>query len=125
MPNQARQCGYCANNSYNSPNVVIFTASAEMKKALNHPKDLSLLICEEHFDKSDVKYHGNSKRLISGAIPKSFPKREAVAFDHRYLPTRSFCLVSLSDLLRLTFQVYLDPKQWGKSRTYHHLSQPW
>ena len=108
MPRQFRQCMYCTNNSINNPAVVIFTAHDDMKKSLNHPLHIVLRICEDHFDTGDIKLHGQSKRLIHGALPKSYPRRDSVAFDHRYLPTKPFCLVGIRNIFVFVIFTHID-----------------
>ena len=55
--------------------------------------DVQMYICEDHFSSSDVKSHGNTKRLRKGAIPKHFPLQDVVLWDHYYLGTAPLNLV--------------------------------
>ena len=69
MPKSFRQCGYCANNSFKNPDVVIFEANETLKSCLNIPSNQALFICETHFGEDDIRPHGTSKRLREGAFP--------------------------------------------------------
>ena len=95
MPKQFRQCNFCTSSSVSNPDVTIFTANDDIKYALNVPRDIISYICEEHFDPSDVKIHGNSKRLCDGAVPVNFPRQEAVLLDHNYVQTTPLDLVRI------------------------------
>ena len=93
MPKQFRQCNFCTKNSVTDPELVIFRANENLKSAINIPSETLSYICEEHFDVSDVKPHGNTKRLREGAVPFIFPRQEAVLKDHDYLKTTPLDLV--------------------------------
>ena len=94
MPKQFRQCNFCTKTSVSNPEVVIFHANDNLKSAINIPSETVIYICEEHFEVSDVKLHGNTKRLCDGAVPVFFPREEAVLKDHDYLKTTPLDLVS-------------------------------
>ena len=90
MPKHYRECNLCNNNTINKPELVVFSASDEMLCALHIQPGIDFFLCEEHFSISDIKAHGNTKRLIEGALPLNFPKREAVLLDHSYGTTAFF-----------------------------------
>ena len=48
-----RKCSLCAVNTYNRPDLVIFTAQASGG---------TRYICELHYKAEDIQKHGNSKR---------------------------------------------------------------
>ena len=74
MPKHHRQCSFCSNNTGSNPEVVIFCANDNMKCLLNVPKESNCYICEQHFDRSDLRPHSNTKRLRDGAT-SCFPAK--------------------------------------------------
>ena len=87
-------CLLCPNSSNRAPDISFFHATDQIKQSLNLPNTKDMFICELHFDKNDIKSHGDQKRLNSGAIPINFPKREALFLDHSYFSTAPLNLVS-------------------------------
>ena len=69
MTKHFRACNFCDTSTTNSPKCVIFSASKQLKRACNVPKDSSLFICERHFSGDDLLPHGASKRLRKGCLP--------------------------------------------------------
>ena len=96
MAPHQRQCNFCDNNTRNTPNVVVFTANADLKRQLNLSSEGQIFICEEHFWNEDLKKHGDSKRLVEGAVPVFFPREEARIMDHMYVKTAPLDLVSIN-----------------------------
>ena len=94
MPKHYRSCNFCTHNTTANPDLVIFNVSEELIKVLNVQSDTEIFICESHFNESDLKDHGNSKRLREGAIPVHFPRRDALNLDHNYVSTWPLDLVS-------------------------------
>lgn len=94
MPKHFRQCSFCGHNTTLNPDVVIFGVNEHMTSVLDANSE-NLSICEAHFDPSDVKTHGNTRRLREGSIPVHFPRKEAVLLDHSYVSTGPLNLVSL------------------------------
>ena len=92
MTRHFRECNFCANNTNNKPDVVIFGASEQITRALSIQPGIEIFICEQHFDTSDIKTNGTSKRLVSGALPINFPRKESVFMDHSYVQVQSAAL---------------------------------
>ena len=90
-----RQCYFCGNNTRSAPNIVVFTANDNMKKhlKLSQPQQGQIYICEVHFWNEDLKKHGDSKRLVEGAVPVFFPREEARNTDHMYVLTAPMDMV--------------------------------
>ena len=93
MPKHFRKCNFCTNDSTSNPTIVIFSASDNLKNVLNVSQESDCFICEEHFQPSDLKPHGVTKRLRDGAHPEFFPRQDAVLLDHAYVQTGPLELV--------------------------------
>ena len=88
-------CYLCSNSTTKTPDISFFIATEQIVKYLNLPKNRDIFICDEHFDEKDLKSHGVKKRLNHGALPVSFPKKEAFLLDHGYFCTAPLDLVSV------------------------------
>ena len=95
MPKHFRKCDFCTNGLISNPTVVFFSTSDNLKRVLNIPQESACLICEEHFQPSNLKSHGSTKRLRDGAHPEFFPRQDAVMLDHAYVQTGPLDLVRL------------------------------
>ena len=62
MPKHWRKCEYCPADTYHRPDIVVF--SVRRSKHGN-----AQFICELHFQEEDIRKHGTTKRLVSGAVP--------------------------------------------------------
>ena len=87
MTKHYRKCGLCSLDTNTDPNLVIFTASDLIKQSLNQPLGVPLMICEKHFDDSDMRAHGTSKRLKAGAVPIILRDEISVTQEHNYFPS--------------------------------------
>ena len=87
MPKHYRQCNFCTQNSSKSPNLVIFKANENLKSLVSFNTDNEMFICEDHFKEDDLKPHGETKRLLDGAVPVFLPRQESVTMDHNYVAT--------------------------------------
>ena len=87
MPKHFRQCNFCTQNSTKSPNLVIFKANENLKSLVSFNTENEMFICEDHFNQDDLKTHGETKRLVDGAVPVFLPRQESVTMDHNYVAT--------------------------------------
>ena len=87
MPRHYRQCHLCKNSTTTNPDLVFFRANEQILRALKINTQDELYMCEEHFDESDVKIAGNSKRLRQGCEPVKFTTRDVSLLDHGYVNT--------------------------------------
>ena len=62
MPKHWRKCEYCQVDTYHRPDLVVFSVRRSKR-------GIPQFICELHFQKEDIRVHGASKRLVSGAVP--------------------------------------------------------
>ena len=62
MPKHWRQCSYCSVNTFSRPDLTVFSLRTSRRSAAK-------FICELHFSNEDMKPHGTSKRLVTGATP--------------------------------------------------------
>ena len=106
MPKHSRQCNFCTNTTTSNPGILIFSANEHLKSLLNVKTGLDTYICEEHFELSDIKPHGTTKRLCDGAVPVFFPRKQALLKDHDYVRTAPLDLVSLEVNLTCLFKCY-------------------
>lgn len=95
MPRAFRQCSFCSNNSNLSPSTLYFTVTDHIRTVLNFAPPTASFICEDHFQKEDIKVHGQSKRLRDNALPVYFPRQTSVDMDHNYVRTAPLDLVSV------------------------------
>ena len=93
MPKHFRKCNFCPQNSITHPDIVIFLANNDLKQDMNISTDGLFYICESHFQASDLKPHGTTKRLRDGAVPLTLPNQEAVRLDHDYVLTTQLDMV--------------------------------
>ena len=74
MPKHWRKCCYCPVNTYNRPDLVVFS--------LRTSKSSVKSICELHFSDEDMRSHGTTKRLVAGAVPL-IPNTQDELLDER------------------------------------------
>ena len=79
MPKSWRKCSLCSVDSFSRPDLVIFSTRVAYKTA-DGPG--VRYICELHYQKEDIRVHGDSKRLVSGAKPS--PLNPNIG-DHSYI----------------------------------------
>ena len=89
-------CYLCPNSTTKNPDLSFFHATEHIVKSLHLPTNKDLFICEVHFVEKDIKRHGVKKRLNPGALPTSFPKKDAFLLDHGYFCTTPLDLVCIS-----------------------------
>ena len=118
MPKHFRQCHYCPNNSFKNDNIVIFSASENLKTLLNVLAETVMYICEEHFNPHDVKPHGDSKRLLDSAVPMFLPRQAAVTMDHNYVLTTPL------DMVRFYLPIGLSLERVRKKYLYNRWNIP-
>ena len=99
MPKHFRQCSFCPQNSTTAPDIAMFLANNDLKQDMDIFSESAFFICENHFKDTDLKPHGNTKRLREGAVPVTLPNQEAVRLDHDYVLTTHLDLV-ISYLLK-------------------------
>ena len=93
MPKHYRKCGMCSADTITDPNIVIFTATNKIKRSLNYPTEILLMICERHFDDNNLRTHGTSKRLTAGAVPIILTDESLVVTEHSYFPNPTCLLI--------------------------------
>ena len=97
MPKAFRECGFCDKDSYRNVEIVFFSITQEIRYSLKLKSDSSMeFICENHFKKQDMKLHGLSKRLVAGAIPSYFPRKDYVLNEHDYFKVETEPIFDLS-----------------------------
>ena len=76
MPKAWRKCSMCPVDSYNRPDLVIFSTQVKYK---NSTASGSRFICELHYQPEDMKVHGGSKRFVWIFVPlilKGLPRHK-------------------------------------------------
>ena len=65
MPKAWRKCYMCPVDSYNRPDLVIFSTQVKYSTA-----SVSRFVCELHYQPEDMKVHGSSKRFVLQELNK-------------------------------------------------------
>ena len=73
MPKHFRRCNFCLTSTLEQPKLVIFQVTDKVKKKFNLCLENDYYVCENHYNPNDLRKHGESKRVISGAIPNILP----------------------------------------------------
>ena len=86
MPKQFRQCGFCPINTRIDSETVIFAVNSDLRDTLGSEYHHAKFICENHFDRVDIRSHADSKRLRDGAIPvflddRNFPSDDSLTIN--------------------------------------------
>ena len=86
MPKQFRQCGFCPINTRIDSETVIFAVNSKLRDTLGSGYHHVKFICENHFDRGDIRSHADSKRLRDGAIPvfldnRNFPSDDSLEIN--------------------------------------------